>query len=94
MTFLSLIISLFLITFLFLILIIFVRKSSKRHFFLSKIIILNCNVVILLSAWLFPLIFKFPYPRTISVSVSMTLLIPISLALFTISTKDYILKQN
>ena len=56
-------------------------KKIRINLFGEKLTILICNLFILSSAWSFPLIFKFPYPRVIFVSISFTLLISISMGL-------------
>ena len=56
-------------------------KKIRINLFGEKLTILICNLFILFSAWSFPLIFKFPYPRVIFVSISFTLLISISMGL-------------
>ena len=56
-------------------------KKIKINLFSEKLTLLICNLFILFSAWSFPLIFKFPYPRIIFISISFTLLIPISIGL-------------
>lgn len=77
-----LLIKIFLIIFCINIIFNFIKyKKIRINLFGEKLTILICNLFILFSAWSFPLIFKFPYPRIIFVSISFTLLISISMGL-------------
>lgn len=81
-------ISLFLSFILFLCLIYQSLKYLKEKKVLQKLFLgyysfflITCNFLIILGAWSYSLIYKFPYPRTIFISIIISLLQPICLTL-------------